>query len=641
MAEANRLEEEMQAVSQTSLKKDRFLTQKERECEELTNRFYLVGVSFVEITKLQNDLKDYESLKQTVEKLKQENSDTLDKQKQLCEEKNELEKEVLRLKEEGGDKDKKALLEDVATSNALIADLNEVNNQLKENVRVVTEEKEKSELTLATQKKTIELLQQQVDKLNHQLQSQLETMTVMKEEKKRIEEQVNELQKIQEESSHEYENEISKLENQLKQITEELSLTKQTALSEDMMEDDEDIMELEMELKQKEKMIEDLQKQVETLTAKKAENEERLASLQERCEASEVREKALSLKIKKEGGDDKSEQIRSLQEKLHSLEDQLKEKDDLERTVKEQAILESKLEELTQVNERKTEEVTQLSAMNKELSDRLTKSEEKWSNENETLQQTISSQVIQLKTLSDEKQVANKRIEELEKRINEVSQLEERCNDLEKEIQVMVESKDVSCPSLPSVQSEELSPTKMIILESLQKENDSLHQRVLELIVTREKAEMNAHTHQSTISFLKSSLESREKEVETLSRFLKEKDILIGQLKGRLAVYNVLVVYCSKQKLNQLFIVYIKAMFNDISVLVILHTFSILHIISKLTYELGPSRFIIPNTFSTHHITHKRTLVILSIGEEALTISTSLAIPPFTFIDDSSFCGCI
>lgn len=579
----------MQAVSQTSLKKDRFLTQKERECEELTNRFYLMSVSLIGVTKLQNDLKEYETLKKTVEKLNQERAESLNKQRVLCEEKNELEQEVNRLKEESGDKDKKALLEDVATSNALIADLNEVNNQLKENVRVLTEEKEKNELVLTTQKKTTELLQQQVDKLNQQLQSQLESISSMKEEKKRLEEQVDEFKKTQEENNHVHENEITKLENQLKQITEELSLTKQATLSEDIMEDDDDIMELEMELKQKERIIQDLQKQVETFTVKEVENAEKVASLQQRCEACEVREKALLLKMKKEGGDDKTNQIRTLQEKLHSLEDQLKEKDDLEREMKEQTILRSQLEELTHVNERKTEEVNQLSAMNKELSDRLTKNEEKWSEENETLQQTISSQMIQLQSLSEEKQVANGRIEELEKKVDEVSQLEERCSYLEKEIQVMVKSKDMGSRSVPSVQPEELPPTKMIILESLQKENESLHQRVLELIVSREKAEMNMHSHESTISFLKSSIESREKEVETLSRFLKEKDVLIGQLKGRLAVYNVLVVYNNKQKLNQLFIIYIKAMFNDISILIILHTFSVFHIISKLTYELGSS----------------------------------------------------
>ena len=83
-----------------------------------------------------------------------------------------------------------------------------------------------------------------------------------------------------------------------------------------------------------------------------------------------------------------------------------------------------------------------------------------------------------------------------------------------------------------------LTLSEKMIMSSLQQENQDLHERILQCINAREIAEKNIFSLENTVSFLQRSLQSSKKENETLSKYLKEKNVLIGQLKSQIAILS-------------------------------------------------------------------------------------------------------
>ena len=71
-------------------------------------------------------------------------------------------------------------------------------------------------------------------------------------------------------------------------------------------------------------------------------------------------------------------------------------------------------------------------------------------------------------------------------------------------------------------------------IQTLRAENQQLNARVLQLIVERENALKTTMSMESTVSFLRSDLASRDKQIAVLTQFLQEKNQLIGQLRGQL-----------------------------------------------------------------------------------------------------------
>ena len=76
-------------------------------------------------------------------------------------------------------------------------------------------------------------------------------------------------------------------------------------------------------------------------------------------------------------------------------------------------------------------------------------------------------------------------------------------------------------------------------LEVLRKENQCLNERILQLITERESALKTNGSLESTILFLRSDLESRDKQITFLTQLLQEKNQTIGQLRSAMHSYSV------------------------------------------------------------------------------------------------------
>ena len=161
----------MQAVSLTSQKKDYFLTQKNQECEDLTKRRIVNGLLQLEVNDLQGKLKEIEEkMKKEEAKNESEKNEEIEKEKSMS---------VL-------NKEKQSLLDDITTSNALIADLNKVNEELKKKVNEMEQETKKQEQTLANMKKSMEMKQEQLDTRDKEYQEQVKVNEALCNEKEEL-----------------------------------------------------------------------------------------------------------------------------------------------------------------------------------------------------------------------------------------------------------------------------------------------------------------------------------------------------------------------------------------------------------------------------------------------------------------------
>ena len=88
--------------------------------------------------------------------------------------------------------------------------------------------------------------------------------------------------------------------------------------------------------------------------------------------------------------------------------------------------------------------------------------------------------------------------------------------------------------------SSSLSDCSSQIIASLQKENQELNKRIVDLIVARETALKSVQLLESKITFLQNDLSYRQSENTTLASYLDEKNKLVGQLRGQLAAHGIL-----------------------------------------------------------------------------------------------------
>ena len=510
----------------------------------------------IEIDNLRSELQDFVEIKSRAEKMECELADLMNK----VEETDHLKKEVEELREKVNDKDKKNLLEDIATSNSLIADLNQSNNELKSQIERIELEKEKQEQIVANQRASIELNQEQVDRLSEKLDQCLHELDCVKAEYDLSSERVQQLEKSLEDKEKERVKEIADYQTRIQKLTEELALKD---VSQFDLNDD-SLLELEAELKKDENRIQELEAILKEMEGKQQEQQTEMNMLQQQLEQKrginqqsddqELKDHLHIVSLEKE---ELQNQIQLLQDQLknekeehdsdfnnvitekNEMEEQLRamqvEKEDLQNTNvlirnqltherQEKVLLEQQLLEVnTLLKETGEERATLLQQI-------------------QVLQQADTDEVDQMKEQlqvyeettrkNQEEQEAMKiKIQLYENKIAELQQLEERCNELEKDIQIVANQSTLDSKVMEH-------PTNSLIIDSLRKENEMLNKRVLELIVARETAEKNAYSLQSTVHLLTNSLSLREKEIESLSRTIKDKSVLIGQLKSQLAVCN-------------------------------------------------------------------------------------------------------
>ena len=137
-----------------------------------------------------------------------------------------------------------------------------------------------------------------------------------------------------------------------------------------------------------------------------------------------------------------------------------------------------------------------------------------------------------------------------------------------------------------------LSDRSSQIIASLQKENQELNKRVVDLIVARETALKSVQLLESKITFLQNDLSYRQSENTTLASYLEEKNKLVGQLRGQLAAHGILWTVCEQTRLfngDNALTIHIEPLFQDLSICVVLYSFSISLVVPHLTHILRQS----------------------------------------------------
>ena len=170
---------------------------------------------------------------------------------------------------------------------------------------------------------------------------------------------------------------------------------------------------------------------------------------------------------------------------------------------------------------------------------------EELKSENASLKRSLEESNSTLQTLKSSESALKK---ELESTLDSLNLSSQKCSELETRLKAAGEVNHSDPDSLSDVLGRSsvsiavdssISDRSSYIIDSLQKENQELNKRVVDLIVARETALQSVQLLESKVTFLQNDLSFRQSENSTLATYLEEKNKLVGQLRGQLAAHGI------------------------------------------------------------------------------------------------------
>ena len=318
----------------------------------------------------------------------------------------------------------------------------------------------------------------------------------------------------------------------------------------------------------------------------KKDNQSLRSSYEEsKLENESLRNEMESLKSELESLKDENESLRNSLETLNSTIESLK---------NENESLRNSLETLNSTIESFQSSEDTLKNENASLQ----RSLEEMKRDNDSLKKSLDESNSSLDSLKSSEAALKKELESAQNSLNSSSQ---KCLELENALKAarQCEPSDpdsfsdlLGRTSLSISVNSSLSDRSSQIIASLQKENQELNKRVVDLIVARETALKSVQLLESKITFLQNDLSYRQSENTTLASYLEEKNKLVGQLRGQLAAHGILWTVCEQTRLfngDNALTIHIEPLFQDLSICVVLYSFSISLVVSHLTYILRQS----------------------------------------------------
>ena len=247
-----------------------------------------------------------------------------------------------------------------------------------------------------------------------------------------------------------------------------------------------------------------------------------------------------SLKTENKSLENENESLKTENESLKTENESLKTENESLKTENES--LKTENESLKTENESLKTENESLKTENESLKTTLEESK----TENTSLKTSLDESSATLESLKSSEEALKK---ELESTLDSLNVSSQKCIELENELKATrqfehsdpdAHSDFLGRSSLSISIDSSLSDRSSQIISSLQKENQELNKRVVDLIVARETALKSVQLLESKITFLQNDLSFRQSENTTLATYLEEKNKLVGQLRGQLAAHGIL-----------------------------------------------------------------------------------------------------